>query len=797
MYLERSTLAVTAYFAAVAASDNKTFVQKRIQAHYEAYYTEAAPGVADALAAALPVQEANATLQTINRARATLAAAVARGSSRPPLPLRDMVTSPCNGYMCNGDGQVIFDVGFNTWADGGTAAFDEVAAGISLTTVGFSAKYLLPNLTYPAILLQNVADALDHALRVNQTVHILMGQAMPDWAEEKWPGLNTGNFTEHGVNYDIDNPGGTIVTGFAINAFLDAHGCHPAFGGWILANEPDFTQSNTNYTLAKYHRWLGEAYNSDIAELNNAWQSSYASFSSITEQPASPVWQTVLVAGGAAAEWWDWNLFNNLRVTQFFKRIVDQIHGWNGGPSTERCMGTTIKLQDGNEFNGHAGKGINRTALVALQTINGNDMFINPVGSGVVSNRGTARGIKPKMRSPTYNTTNYVADWIEMAAGYALQRSANASKPIYNTEWHGASTLGWRDEALTPEYVACAVWTGIYFGEAMNVAWYFPRIGVLPQNANQFADSFSGSFGTEPAATDAFLRTFMQTSAHGEVVAGLGRLPFKIWLLRSWSSFALNTNSTTEMLSGFEIAAFVGVPVGFLYEGGPEWFDAVGADDVVIVAGTSHASDATVEWLRRRAAASTPSATKSTVVVAFDPESDSNILHFGPSGRARPLTDRAFVSQLPTVRLSSFATALADLVAVPAVTAAMAAAPATCVDPSVRPSEGASTARAAAAAAAPVPGVLCKFGVVGGKVRGLVINLNAATTIVSVIGKIAASSANVTAGMAVVATDLLSGTVRKFVGSKSKNFTSRSVRLELAPAEVQLLELEYIDVKKR
>ena len=52
-------------------------------------------------------------------------------------------------------------------------------------------------------------------------------------------------------------------------------------------------------------------------------------------------------------------------------------------------VGTTIKLQDGNEFEGHAGKGINRTALVPLQSMNGNDMSIRPVGAGVVSSKGS------------------------------------------------------------------------------------------------------------------------------------------------------------------------------------------------------------------------------------------------------------------------------------------------------------------------------------------------------------------------------------------------------------------------
>ena len=58
---------------------------------------------------------------------------------------------------------------------------------------------------------------------------------MPQWTEAIYPGLNTGNFTSHGVAYDIDNPGVAPVSTAAIHGWLDALGCHPAFGGWILA----------------------------------------------------------------------------------------------------------------------------------------------------------------------------------------------------------------------------------------------------------------------------------------------------------------------------------------------------------------------------------------------------------------------------------------------------------------------------------------------------------------------------------------------------------------------------------
>ena len=59
--------------------------------------------------------------------------------------------------------------------------------------------------------------------------------------------------------------------------------------------------------------------------------------------------------GTQAAEWWDWNNFNNARVTEFFAMLRDAIHSWDakGRPVTARCMSTTIKLQDGNEFKVH------------------------------------------------------------------------------------------------------------------------------------------------------------------------------------------------------------------------------------------------------------------------------------------------------------------------------------------------------------------------------------------------------------------------------------------------------------
>ena len=120
-------------------------------------------------------------------------------------------------------------------------------------------------------------------------------------------------------------------------------------------------------------------------------------------------------------------------------------------------------------------------------------MWIAPAGA--VDQRNRPKKGKPENNGRNYDLANYALDWVSLAAGYALQKSANWTKPVFNSEWHGASTAGWRDEHMSADYIAAAVWTGLYHGEAMNVAWYFPRQGAHT-TSSVFDDGFAGSFAT-------------------------------------------------------------------------------------------------------------------------------------------------------------------------------------------------------------------------------------------------------------------------------------------------------------
>ena len=194
-------------------------------------------------------------------------------------------------YFCNKDGAPVFSVGFNTWLarkNPAVAPFAPVPTGVTQETLGFLIKYgFQPNFTWSAVTLADAKQKLDTAAAINQTVYALMGQNMPGWAEAMYPGLNTGNFTSHGVGFDIDNPGAAAVSTAGIHAWLDELGCHPAFGGWILANEPDFRASQTPYTMRKYRAWLEQRHGTIVA-LNRAWGTGFSSFAGIASQPANP-----------------------------------------------------------------------------------------------------------------------------------------------------------------------------------------------------------------------------------------------------------------------------------------------------------------------------------------------------------------------------------------------------------------------------------------------------------------------------------------------------------------------------
>lgn len=336
---------------------------------------------------------------------------------------------------------------------------------------------------------------------------------------------------------------------------------------------------------------------------------------------------------------------------------------------------------------------------------------------------------------------------------------------MFNTEWHGASTLKWRDEHETPEYMTAAVWTGLFFGEAMNVAWFFPRQG--PETiTGSFTNSFAGSFATQPVATDAFLRAFMGATAHSGCVAAIGRVRPRVWLLRSWGSFAISVNTTSDLLGAFEPASFLGPTVGFLFE---EQLEVVGSGDVVLVAGSTHVADTTVDWLRSRV-----SAMPGTVAAVVNPNATAAgaQLMYTSSGVPRAPAAIAFLSNVPRIELSSARGTLAQMAAMPAMAAIVKTLPARCADADVDVNTNVFGSASAF-------GVLCKFAVHDGRTRGLAVNLLA--TVANVI--VQAGDAGSSTGI-FTAINVLTGVQQVLRSGRTLSLqSSEVVLLDLGPAQ--------------
>jgi hypothetical protein len=364
-YLAQASLEIGSYYRNVSAADASKKSMTQLIAHYRFFYADAPSGFADARALSLPLREANDTLALVQRARAQLTAS----PHRPPLPSRNVNNATiCDGYICNTAGQPVIPSGFNVWSFPKTSGpFDEAITGINIVTTGLGIDRLLQNNTIdPAFVTQILAE-LDAALAKNISIHTLGFGSVPKWAEQKWPGIIRGNFSQHGVNFDISSPGVPVLMAAGIKAiFASGIGCHPALGGFILGNEVSFIQSATPAAVSSYRGWLQSRYDNTIASLNAAWKTTFNSFDDIEGQPAKPIGPVAT----ATTEWWDWNSFNNWRVTNMYSLMASEIH--KHAAADPRCREraslpmTTLKLQDGNEFNGLRQKGsIQCVCLVA------------------------------------------------------------------------------------------------------------------------------------------------------------------------------------------------------------------------------------------------------------------------------------------------------------------------------------------------------------------------------------------------------------------------------------------------
>lgn len=732
--LDDAAVALGLFFAGAAEHDAEDIYQKEIAESFFAYYSSrrAAKAYTNATAAeqAALVPRAELTeAHTMLLARLTELASWTASAPRPLSPRANATERRAvrsgDGYWRadGGAGAPLFGIGFSRLQKftpptiGAEQTFLRHLNVLSVSEWADMSVLLNPDLSVNNSLLQPFRDGLDAAHVLGTKMHILLGQGAPHWAHLKWPSLSDPQI-QHGVSYNIDSPGAAVLVPSVIKAILDYVGCHPALAGFVLANEPTFRRSDSNYTRTAFTAALMNKY-STIEALNAAWHSSWGSFREAAQggtdetrpsglvYPPVPnicvrgVWHcngTEFVARDEAARWHDWNEFNDARVTRFFRHMhaaleiqgKKAVAGFRPGAP---CVSSSIKLQNNVAFGteiARVSSGIDRLSLAEMNEVSGCDTRILPWAD----HKSQANGGGPIISSlGSYDNGSYSTDWLPLAMGYTLMRSHAPHKLLLDSEWHPGSTTGFRcdptNDCRATHHLRIATWLALLFGQSESTTWYWARdisTGALERYKPGSKESswFPESGMMHPQ--------MLEDYAHTMLIANVAPVPQKIasvtlerpqvWLLRSRVTTYMDIGASQVFNTVFETLSFVGCKIGIVEE---ERLEAnVTNSDLLVIPATSFVSNKTVAFARSG---------KASLLVVEDP-TEHRTMRFSHNGQyVRSDHELAFLKNATNLKLSDAGTMLP---AVAAVVASVGASPRVhCLD-------------AASKGDTPALGVLCR-----------------------------------------------------------------------------------------
>lgn len=361
--------------------------------------------------------------------------------------------------------------------------------------------------TLPPDILRGHAQRIARHAKQNLSPLVFhLGHSPAAWMKEQYPEILGGG--RHFVQYDIDNPRVrawiTSLSRQLLPAISEAAGDTPVMH--LLANEPHFSiakpgwKSNnqlSEITLNKFKRWLADKYGS-IKTLNRYYGTHYASFDDVdTTNPISRE-----IRGSAA--WYDWCRFNMDRVNEWFTFLKEtlQAHDDAAHPVTIKLIGHALEDLK-------AAHGIDIEYLTQLQDVNGADLRVTPYDA--VFHGRHEQGLDPK----TAWTSRYKTEWLSQSIFLDFTKSLRPETAFYDSEWHGLSTVAWRDFSLDRDYVRSALWLAYSHGMSLTNAWVWGR-DVNGRHRTSY--NFYGELSTQPIATDAYGRVIKELNAHAQQV---------------------------------------------------------------------------------------------------------------------------------------------------------------------------------------------------------------------------------------------------------------------------------------
>jgi len=565
---EQTTLTTAEIFLKFAKWDHQH--PEQIQEAVDSWWP--VKGQGKSISKGLPARQLNDVLRIIDGASQELARVVKDPNSRRKVPAYKFSHAKIqDGYFIN-DGKPLFGYGF-TWMPSDPQ--------LILAYGDASAVFVQPS----NLRSENGGLSLRGGLQNNNGVRFgFLGHGgMPKWALKKYPDIKTGErqFTA----YDIDHPGTKAVWSKVLAEYApQVKNLNAINAGYMLANEPHWytgkgewaTGPVSKHTMAKLGPWLEQQHKS-VDNLNAAWGTQHPSFDSIWIQV--PIDTNKIGTG----EWHDWCRFNMARVTDWFTFLKQTIQKHDPGALTH------IKVIPGHFASNARSHGLDFESLVRLQGIIGCD-----------AKATTNQNSHPKWKQIGKPwTKRYAMYWRNLSIPYDFFRSISPDKLIIDSEFHGLSTVHWRDPNMSAEYVRCVYWLAHLHGMGVNQTWYWSRNaeGKPHKETSGFVDSNL----TQPIVMNAFGRTMKELNAFAPEVVALAKKPKHAAIFYSESSAIQNSAYMDKISEAYQALYHQGYPLGFVTA---QMLEEASEEDlqqwsVVVVPHADHTTQADIHALEK------------------------------------------------------------------------------------------------------------------------------------------------------------------------------------------------------
>lgn len=386
------------------------------------------------------------------------------------------------------------------------------------------------------------ASQLDLVSANNRKAYLFLGHVAPTWATNA---KNTTGATTY-IDYNIDHPDVKIWWRSLLEGLGPSFYQHPAaLKNTMMANEPHWfvTENLWGYvqipelTQQLFRQWLLQRHKS-LQIINTRWKSTYSDIDEIVI--TTPIAPEQIGSG----MWYDWCQFNMHRSMAFFRMLDSEIR------RVEPKSLNHVKLPSQLFIDTSHDHGINWVRIA--------DEF-NTLGIDctVTSHSGISRFPLSDRQAM------YSIDWAPSLVALDLLKSISPEKIVFDSEWHAASNIHWRDPDMTHRYLRSVLWMHHLSGVGINQAWYWgrgPDGAPLQQNQNEFY----GSLTTQPKSLNAYLQTMIELNDHATEIVNIASADRPVGLLYCEDSAINDPSYLNQFSNAYQALRFTGLRVNII-----------------------------------------------------------------------------------------------------------------------------------------------------------------------------------------------------------------------------------------